>query len=247
MDARSPLGIRPDQAVVVLTGAGISAESGIPTFRDSGGLWENHDVNQVATPEGFAADPDLVWRFYSARRTAARGCEPNAGHRAVAALERALAARGRFTLVTQNVDGLHQRAGTRRVLPVHGSLFRTRCSGDACPDSLRSWEDDRTYPDGAPRCPKCGDFLRPDIVWFGEMLPPDVESAAREAIADCDLFIAVGTSGAVWPVAGYVQIAATRGARTVLVNLEAPSNARWFDEFRQGKAAELLPELLKVL
>ncbi len=239
-----PLDIRPDSSVVVLTGAGISAESGIATFRDSGGLWEKHDVQQVATPAGFEADPDLVWRFYSERRRQAGQVQPNAGHQAVATLERFLEARGRFTLVTQNVDGLHQRAGSRRILPVHGSLFRTRCSNEACEDSRRSWEDESFHLDGAPRCPKCGGILRPHIVWFGEYLDPAVESAAREAIADCDLFLAVGTSGAVWPVAGYVEIALARGARTVLVNLEPPANASRFAEIHLGKAAELLPVLL---
>ncbi len=243
MDLR-PLGIHPDSSVVVLTGAGISAESGIATFRDSGGLWEQHDVSQVATPEGFAANPDLVWRFYSQRRLQARSVEPNAGHFAVAALERFLGERGRFTLVTQNVDGLHQRAGSRRILPVHGSLFRTRCADIECGKGLGSWEDESLHVDGAPRCPECGGLLRPDIVWFGEYLDPAVESAAREAIADCDLFLAVGTSGAVWPVAGYVDIALARGARTVLVNLEAPANVSRFSEVHLGKSAELLPLLL---
>lgn len=239
-----PLDIRPDSSVVVLTGAGISAESGIATFRDSGGLWEKHDVHQVATPEGFAADPDLVWRFYSERRRQAGTVQPNAGHLAVTALERFLAAHGRFTLVTQNVDGLHQRAGTQRVLPVHGSLFQTRCSSLECEDGLRAWDDVSLHLDAAPRCPKCGHWLRPHIVWFGEYLDPAIESAAREAIADCDVFLAVGTSGAVWPVAGYVEIAVARGARTVLVNLEPPANASRFRDVFLGKAAELLPRLL---
>lgn len=239
-----PLDIRRDSSVVVLTGAGISAESGIATFRDSGGLWEQHDVSRVATPEGFAAEPDLVWRFYSERRLQATRVQPNAGHVAVADLERFLLDRGRFTLVTQNVDGLHQRAGSSRILPVHGSLFRTRCSNEGCEDGRRSWPDDGLYLDRAPRCEKCGGWLRPDVVWFGEYLDPAVESAAREAIADCDVFLAVGTSGAVWPVAGYVEIALARGARTVLVNLEAPANVSRFAEIHLGKAAELLPKLL---
>jgi NAD-dependent deacetylase len=243
MDLR-PLDIRPDSSVVVLTGAGISAESGIATFRDAGGLWEQHDVRQVATPEGFAANPDLVWRFYSERRRQARTVEPNAGHFAMAALERFLAARGRFTLVTQNVDGLHQRAGSRRILPVHGSLYRTRCANVDCENGSKSWDDESLHLDGAPHCHKCGGLLRPDIVWFGEYLDPAIESAAREAIADCDLFLAVGTSGAVWPVAGYVEIALARGALTVLVNLERPENVSRFSEVHLGKAAELLPLLL---
>lgn len=241
--ARS-LGIRPDSAVVVLTGAGISAESGIPTFRDMGGTWEQFDIQQVATPRGFHADPALVWRFYSDRRKHALACQPNDGHRAVAALERQLAHRGRFTLVTQNVDGLHPRAGSRRVLSVHGSLFRTKCSNPDCAGSRAPWDDEATYYDGPPPCDRCGAPLRPDVVWFEEYLDPAIEVAARQAIGDCDLFIAVGTSGVVYPVAGYVELAGMSGARTVLVNLEAPANLRRFDAFFQGKAAELLPVLL---
>jgi NAD-dependent deacetylase len=243
MNDPAALEIHPDSAIVCLTGAGVSAESGIPTFRDSGGTWEKYDVRQVATPEGFHANPDLVWRFYSERRSAARGVEPNNGHRTLAALERHLAPRGRFTLVTQNVDGLHQRAGSKRVLEVHGSLFRTRCSNDDCTESQRPYPDESLHMDRAPRCAVCGEFLRPDIVWFGEFLDPAIESSAREAIADCDLFVAVGTSGVVYPVAGYVEIAAHRGARTVLVNLEEPANRHWFREFHGGPSALVLPAL----
>jgi NAD-dependent deacetylase len=239
-----PLDIRPDSAEVLLTGAGISAESGIATFRDSGGLWEQHDVSQVATPEGFRSNPGLVWRFYSERRRQASLVHPNPGHFAVSALEQFLASRGRFTLVTQNVDGLHQRAGSQRVLAVHGSLFKTRCSSSECAQGLCSWEDHSLHFQDVPLCPGCGSMLRPDIVWFGEYLDPAIESAAREAIADCDLFLAIGTSGAVWPVAGYVDIALARGARTVLVNLELPANANRFAEVHLGKSADLLPRLL---
>ncbi len=241
-DEPRPLNIRADASVVVVTGAGVSAESGIATFRDRGGIWEQYDLERVATPEGFAADPDLVWRFYSERREQVLRCEPNPAHRAIAALERFLEERGRFLLVTQNVDGLHERAGSRAVLAIHGSLLRTRCSNDAC--ETRPFDDERSYKDGAPRCPHCGFLLRPDVVWFGEYLDPEMERHARLAIADCDLFLAAGTSGVVYPVAGYVEIASDMGVPRVLVNLEPPANLRAFTSFYQGKAGEVLPVLL---
>lgn len=246
MNARPvvPLDIAPDASVVVLTGAGISAESGIATFRDSGGLWEQHRVEEVATHEGFVADPGLVWRFYSARREAALRSQPNAAHRAIAALERFLEPRGRFTLVTQNVDGLHERAGSRRVLRVHGSLFQTRCDDEECGASTAPVADESLHPDGPPRCKACGGLLRPHIVWFGEALDPMIELQARTAIADCDLFLAVGSSGVVWPVAGYARLAYEMGARTVLANLEAPQNVASFREVYLGKAGAVLPVLL---
>ncbi len=240
----APLDIPPDASVVVLTGAGISAESGIATFRDSGGLWEQHPVEAVATHEGFVADPALVWRFYSARRQAAHGVGPNPAHHAVVALERYLEPRGHFTLVTQNVDGLHERAGSRRVLRVHGSLFHTRCDNDACPRATAPVRDEATYPDGPPSCPECGGLLRPDIVWFGEPLDPLVETRARHAITDCDLFLTIGTSGVVWPVAGYARLAYELGARTVLANLEAPVNVGYFREVYLGRASDVVPTLL---
>jgi NAD-dependent deacetylase len=236
------LGFVPGLSVVVLTGAGISQESGIPTFRDPGGLWERFDIRAVATPNGFDEDPGLVWRFHSDLRRHVDSCRPNAGHLAIADLERRLGAS--FTLVTQNVDDLHRRAGSLRVLEVHGNVFRTRCSNVDC--RLGTPVDDHSvYLDGAPRCPECRSALRPDVVWFGEYLNPVVEAAARSAIGRCDLFIAAGTSGSVWPAAGYVELARAAGARTVLVNLDPPDNVRAFDEFHRGKAAEILPSLLR--
>lgn len=239
-----PMDFRPDMSVVVVTGAGISAESGIATFRDSGGLWEQHDVLLVATPEGFSRDPERVWRFYGQRRKQALAALPNEAHRALVRLEEFLAPRGRFTLITQNVDRLHQRAGSRQVLEVHGSLFRTRCSNEDCPRSRREWEDESLAEHGAPRCPDCHAFLRPAVVWFGEALDPRVLYQARRAIQGCDLFLAVGTSGVVWPVAGFVVLAREQGARTVLVNLEEPENAGYFDEIHLGRATEVLSRLI---
>ena len=214
--ARIPIGERT--RVLVLTGAGISAESGLATFRGADGLWEGHPVEQVASPEGFAADPELVWRFYSLRRRDAEAVEPNAAHRSLAALEERLG--DRFLLVTQNVDGLHARAGSRRLVEVHGTLWRTRCS--AC---RRPAFADSTWPvePPFPRCP-CGALLRPDIVWFGELLAAaDIDRIDRfmqEAGRSGDpfVFVAVGTSGNVYPAAGYVNAARYLGAETWLVN-----------------------------
>ena len=239
------LPIAPTDSVVVMTGAGISAESGIPTFRDQGGLWHDHDVSEVATPEGFENDPELVWRFYSHRREQALKCEPNSGHRAISALlVRQRTAGGKGLLVTQNVDGLHERAETPAVVTIHGSLFQTRCTSARCAASANGFYDTATYFDELPRCNECSSLLRPGVVWFGEMLGIEDQRNALAAIDRCDWFIAVGTSGTVYPVAGYVQDARAAGAKTVLVNLDQPENVHAFDEFYQGRAAEILSILL---
>ena len=243
-DARLPIGDRT--RVLVLTGAGISAESGLATFRGGGGLWDGHPVEQVASPEGFAADPALVWRFYSLRRRDAAAAEPNAAHLALAVLEERLA--DRFLLVTQNVDGLHRRAGSGRLVEVHGSLWRTRCS--RC---MRPPFADAAFPVAPPlpRC-ACGALLRPDIVWFGELLDPAesarVERFMRDAAQAGEpfLFLAVGTSGDVYPAAGYVDVARRLGADTWLVNLDPAGNAGSFEHVVTGPAAAILPALLGV-
>jgi NAD-dependent deacetylase len=235
--------------LLVLTGAGVSAESGVPTFRDANGLWENHPIEQVATPEGFRADPGLVWRFYSERRRQARAVEPNPGHLALAAIEKRLG--DRFLLVTQNVDGLHQRAGSRGTVELHGNLFETRCSlCDRAP-----FHDESEHTTGAvPPCELCaaeGDagLLRPAIVWFGEMLDPErldridrFMSAARRARF---VFLAVGTSGLVFPAAGLVVRARSLGAETWLVNAETAGNQGDFQHFVQGPSGRILPELVE--
>jgi len=230
--------------VLVLTGAGISAESGLATFRGAGGLWEGHPVEQVASPEGFAADPELVWRFYSLRRRDAAAAQPNAAHAALATLEERLG--DRFLLVTQNVDGLHARAGSVRLVEIHGTLWRTRCS--RC---MRPPRPDASFPVEAPlpRC-ACGALMRPDIVWFGEMLDPAVtrrvDRFMREAAGAPFVFLAVGTSGTVYPTAGYVQAARLHGAQTWLANLDPASNAGAFDHVVAGPAGSTLPRLLGV-
>jgi NAD-dependent deacetylase len=227
--------------VFILTGAGISAESGIRTFRDAGGLWEQHRVEDVASPEGFAADPALVWRFYSLRRRDAAGCAPNPAHRALAELEARLGEA--LFLCTQNVDPLHERAGSKAVVHMHGELMRSRCSRCETPD----FPDERAYGSLAevPRCP-CGALLRPHIVWFGEV--PFFLDRIGEALDACDLFVTVGSSGAVYPAAGFVNHVRGRrlggkAVRTVYVGPEAPDNAQAFDECRLGRAGEVLPRL----
>ena len=222
--------------VVVLTGAGVSAESGLGTFRDKDGLWSRYDLEEVATPEGFARNPAKVHAFYNARRAHGGDARPNAAHLALARLESGLAeGRGELTLVTQNVDDLHEQAGSRGVVHMHGSLARTRCAG--C---------EAAWPDRGPlslerACPECDAVgtERPDVVWFGE-IPRRLDEIA-EALARADLFAAIGTSGAVWPAAGLVLEARANGARTLELNLEPSDKARVFDEGRYGPASAVVP------
>jgi NAD-dependent deacetylase len=235
--------------VLVLTGAGISAESGVPTFRDAGGLWEGHRVEEVASPEGFARDPLTVWRFYSARRAGLEGVAPNRGHAALVELEEQLG--DRFLLATQNVDGLHAAAGSKRIVELHGNLMRSRCSSCERPP----FEDRQAYRAGVlPLCGRCqaegrDALLRPHIVWFGEMLDPEdlatiarfIETGAR---ARDLLFLAVGTSGLVYPAAGLVDTVHRAGGTTWLVNAEKPANADRFDHVRIGGAGDVLPALV---
>jgi NAD-dependent deacetylase len=219
--------------IVVLTGAGVSAESGVPTFRDSGGLWEDHRIEDVATPEGFERDPDTVLRFYDDRRRALAGVEPNAAHRALARLEGALGER--LLVVTQNVDDLHERAGSSLVVHMHGELRRALCL--TC-GARPSWEGELRR---RPECPACRRrTLRPDVVWFGEM--PYELDRIENAVVACDVFVSVGTSGAVYPAAGYVALAAAFGARTVELNLEPSDAIIPFDESRAGRATDIVPE-----
>lgn len=222
------------ESIVILTGAGISAESGVPTFRGPDGLWEGHRIEEVATPEAFARDPVLVQRFYDARRAALALVEPNPAHHALARLDRDFA--GDLLIVTQNVDDLHERAGAQRLLHMHGELKRARCL--AC-DESHPWEGPLS---GAPACPGCGVArLRPDIVWFGEM--PYGMDRIEAALADCDLFVSIGTSGAVYPAAGFVQTARYHGrARCLEINLDPSAGTGWFHEARHGPAGRLLPE-----
>ncbi len=219
--------------IVILTGAGISAESGLATFRGSDGLWEGHRVEEVASPEGFAANPALVYEFYNRRRAALRTVCPNAAHEAIARLQAAWGER--VLLVTQNVDDLHERGGSSQVLHMHGELLRVRCMD--C-DRAHRWQDDL---DETSRCPACKavETLRPDIVWFGEM--PYFMDEIQEALTQADGFVAIGTSGNVYPAAGFVQMAARCGATTVEINLEPSQNASLFDLRHSGPATVEVP------
>ena len=219
--------------IVILTGAGISAESGIQTFRDAGGLWENHPVEQVATPEGFAADPVLVHRFYNLRRAALKTVQPNAAHEALGRLEREFS--GGVTLVTQNVDDLHERGGSQDVIHMHGELLSAFCT--ACHHKWRQ-ADDLSVETPCPACQTKGG-PRPDIVWFGEM--PYQMRRLETAVSECTLFVSIGTSGAVYPAAGFVHMAKTYGAQTLELNLEPSQGSAAFHEARHGPATQLVP------
>jgi NAD-dependent deacetylase len=218
--------------IVILTGAGISAESGIDTFRGAGGLWENHRVEDVATPEAFARDPGLVLRFYDQRRAAIQEKLPNAAHIALARLEKEW--NGSLLIVTQNVDDLHERAGTGRVLHMHGEHLSAWCTSCDIRSRWRAPLLDR------PPCPVCGArSLRPDIVWFGEM--PYRMGEIYTALREADLFVSIGTSGAVYPAAGFVRDARELGKRTLELNLEPSQGSLMFHESRLGPASELIP------
>lgn len=227
----------PGASIVVLTGAGISAESGIRTFRDAGGLWEGHRMEDVATPEGFQRDPGLVQRFYDARRRQLSEVQPNAAHRALARLEQAWP--GEVLVITQNVDDLHDRAGSLNLIHMHGELKKAQCQ--AC-GKIHPWEQDLGP---APPCPHCGRAaLRPHIVWFGEM-PLEMDRIFA-ALDTCALFLSIGTSGNVYPAAGFVG-AVGAATHTLEINVEPSLTADAFLEHRQGKAGDLVPAFVDAL
>jgi NAD-dependent deacetylase len=224
------------RSIAVLTGAGISAESGIPTFRGEGGLWKSYRAEDLATPEAFARDPMLVWEWYDWRRQRIAPALPNPAHRALVELEDRTP---RFTLITQNVDGLHDLAGSRGILKLHGDIWSLRCT--AC---RAEWTDRRApLPALPPRC-ACGGLARPGVVWFGEALPPGVMEQASVAASAADVLLVVGTSAVVYPAAGLVPYARRAGAKVIEVNLEETPFSRAVDCALQGKAGEILPQLL---
>jgi NAD-dependent deacetylase len=228
---------RGARRVVALTGAGISAESGIPTFRDAQtGLWARFRPEELATAAAFRRDPKLVWDWYEWRRGLVAEAAPNAGHRALARLEGLVPA---FTLVTQNVDGLHLRAGSRRVIELHGNIHRSKCFEE---DMVVA--DGVPAPDGPPRCPRCGGPLRPDVVWFGEMLPPQALAAAEAAARECDLLFSIGTSAVVFPAAQLPVTALQSGAMVVEINKDRTSLTGVATFSLLGQAGEILPRLL---
>lgn len=228
--------LREASPVAVLTGAGISAESGIPTFRGAGGLWRQFRAEELATPQAFARDPRLAWEWYDWRRGLIAQAEPNPAHRALAELENRVP---RFTLITQNVDGLHDRAGSRNLLKVHGDIWEVRCV--VCGRQRR---DDRVpLPELPPRC-ECGGIERPGVVWFGEPLPSDVWDCAERAARQAQVFIVAGTSAVVYPAAGLAPLARAAGAKIIEVNLEETPFSEEVDCSLRGRAGELLPQLI---
>lgn len=231
--------LRAAQRVAASTGAGISAESGLATFRGPDGLWEGHRVEQVATPSAFEADPVLVWRFYNMRREHLAKARPNPGHQALADLESRLG-RGRFTLITQNVDGLHQEAGSSQVLEIHGSIRRVRCTG--CGQTTDRGVE--TLGE-LPRCVECDALLRPAVVWFHEALPQDVWLAADEAVRGCQCLLVIGTSAQVYPAAGLIALAKQNGARIIEVNTQPTPATDMVDVTLLGPSGEVLPKLVE--
>lgn len=252
--------LQKSKSLVVLTGAGISAESGIKTFRDAGGLWEDHSIEDVATPEGFERDPKLVWKFYNARRKAADVATPNSAHLALARMEslrqhktkmKPPASNGHsnghkphtppapFTLLTQNIDGLHQQAGSQNVVELHGSIWLVRCTD--CGHLSDDFPIELPVP---PRCVECGALLRPHVVWFGEPLEADILEKAEDAIEHCDACLVVGTSAVVQPAASYPMLAARRGVPVIEINPEETALTAIAAASLRGKAGEILPQLL---
>jgi NAD-dependent deacetylase len=230
--------LRDAHSVVALTGSGVSAESGVPTFREAqSGLWERYDPQELATPEAFDRDPRLVWEWYEWRRRLVSAAEPNPGHLALAELERRTP---NFTLITQNVDGLHQRAGSRAVIELHGNILRSKCSREGVMAEPEDHDEDMP-----PRCPRCGANLRPDVVWFGEMLPPGALHAASEAARGCDLFLSVGTSSLVYPAAALPYEALDNGAILVEVNPSETPLTQYATFALQSRAGDALPNLLR--
>lgn len=228
--------VRKSRSLCVLTGAGVSAESGVPTFRGPGGMWRNRDPMSLATPEAFAADPKTVWEWYQWRRSLIRNCAPNPGHEAIAGIERE---KEDFLLVTQNVDGLHRLAGSRKMVEFHGSIWAVRCVGCGREEEIRS-----DFPLLPPRCPSCGGLLRPGVVWFGEAIPAEALSASLAMVERCDLLLVAGTSSVVQPSASFAFSVVQRGGTVIEVNLEETpvSDAARFS-FR-GKTGGLLPAIL---
>ena len=223
--------------IVAFTGAGISAESHVPTFRGGDGLWRNYSPEKLATVEAFLSDPGLVWEWYDWRRQIIHKAQPNPGHQALAEIERR--ATGRFTLVTQNVDGLHDRAGSRNIVKLHGDIWRVRCMGCAAEE-----QNEQVPLEPLPPHCRCGALLRPAVVWFGEVLPESAWKQALGAAAGAEVFLVIGTSAVVYPAAGLVQVARQSGARVVIVNPDSTPADELADWILRGPAGEILPRLL---
>jgi NAD-dependent deacetylase len=229
--------LKAADAIAVLTGAGISAESGIPTFRGAGGLWKSHRAEELATPEAFVRDPELVWEFYNYRRRLIAEATPNPAHVALVKLESRVRD---FGLITQNVDGLHARAGSKRVWEIHGSIWRVRCTRCGAEfDKSGEWLPER------PSCERCGGLLRPGVVWFGEGLPPEVWKEAVEVVRRCDVLLVIGTSSLVQPAASLAGLARREGAEVIEINLESTVASEEASLGIYGRAAAILPNLVQ--
>jgi NAD-dependent deacetylase len=232
--------LRGSSRLVALTGAGVSQESGLRTFRDAQtGLWSQYKPEDLASPEAFRRDPKLVWDWYAWRREAVKGVRPNPGHYALAEIERQVP---EFTLITQNVDGLHRMAGSTNLLELHGNIQRVRCA--ECHTFTEIWDDDT---ESVPRCRECGGLLRPDVVWFGESLPRDQLEAAVEAARSCEVFFSIGTSGVVQPAASLAFAARNRGAVIVEINAESTPLTHKADHVLHGRSGEILPRLAEAV
>lgn len=227
---------REARAIVVFTGAGMSAESGVPTYRGSGGIWKSYRWQDYACQEAFRRNPEAVLDFHEKRRKAVIECVPHTGHKILAELE---AHHPQVTLITQNIDGMHQRAGSRRVMELHGSLWRMRCPRHGVQEDLERAEFAHR------RCPQCPEWLRPDITWFGDTLDTDLMERAAQTIKRCDLFVAVGTSGVVWPAAGFPRLARESGADMVEVNPESTPQSHLYQFHLREKASTALVSMFR--
>lgn len=228
--------LKEASSVAILTGAGVSAESGVPTFRGKDGLWKNFRAEELATPSAFFRDPELVWEWYSWRREIIRDIAPNPAHNSIAKMEEMF---DRFTLITQNVDGLHNRAGNEKIIELHGNIWRVRCTKEE-----KIFWNDEDFSDKIPPLCSCGAMLRPDVVWFGESLPIEAITKAVEESRSCDLFFVIGTSAVVEPAASLPRMAKEAGAYLVEVNIEKTPVSGFADDVYLGKAGEILPALL---
>jgi len=233
--------LQRSEFIVVLTGAGVSAESGIPTFRGEGGLWRNFSPEELATPEAFERNPKLVWEWYNWRRSIIKKAEPNPAHKAIAELESIFP---KFILITQNIDGLHQKAGSRKVIEFHGNIWREKCI--LC-DFRR--KNEVVYDEGElpPKCEKCGGIMRPDVVWFGEAIPQDALFESQKAVSQCDTLLSIGTSGVVYPAAGFIRFAVMNSKKVIEINLDETPFSKMVDVSIRGKAGEILPKIVNQL
>ena len=229
--------LRTAERIVVLTGAGISAESGVPTFRDAqSGLWANYDPEELATPQAFRRNPKMVWEWYMMRREMIKKVKPNPGHFALASIEKKVTG---FLLVTQNIDNLHRLAGSENVIEIHGNIQRTKCFNEDV--VIDAWD---TTDDVPPRCPRCGGMLRPDVVWFGEMLPSGAFERSAEAVRNCDVFFSIGTSSLVYPAASLPYEALDKRILSIEINAEVTPLTAHVDHHFRGQAGEILPQLV---